>query len=541
MIRSFSLVLSFLFLGAASVHAQFIRNIIPSSDTAVTLDSSNLPIVGIYTYLTAIPDEPKIKAFMGIVDNGYNAINHFTDTNYAYYNYIGIEKRGSISQTWLWPQKSYNIETRDSLGNDNNVVMMGMPKESDWVLYGPYDDHTLMRNVLTYQLARQMGYWAPRTKYCELALMDFLSWNYKGVYVMMEKIKRDNNRVNISKLDSNDLAGDSLTGGYIIAVDKNINKPDSGWFSSHPLDTNVFFTYKYPSGTDIKPQQRDYIQAYVDSFENATSGPNFADPVTGFRKYIEPVSFMDFFFIQELSKNIDAYKRSAWMYKDKKSKGGKLIAGPHWDYNSAYGAALCGFDVDTGWTYPMTCWVNASFPVPFWWKRFLQDSIYTRDMKCRWIQLRSTVLDTTNIFHAMDSIAQYVAPASVRQFTQNNISDNIYSATDTLKQWFRKRLTWLDAHMPGNCWNMAVAENESLENSIGIYPNPSSNGEFMVNGLLYPAQLDVYNMVGEKIYSFSSKEVKETIRLGKIPGGIYFLKVDNGRSAVTRKLVVAGF
>ena len=62
-----------------------------------------------------------------------------------------------------------------------------------------FDDRTLMRNVITYDLARDMGYWAPRTKFCELILNDFLFWNYKGIYVMMEKIKRDNNRVDIAK------------------------------------------------------------------------------------------------------------------------------------------------------------------------------------------------------------------------------------------------------------------------------------------------------------------------------------------------------
>jgi len=188
------------------------------SHAQVTLDSTNLPIVGIFTYFTAIPDTPKIRALMGIIDNGYNVTNHISDTNYTFYGNIGIEQRGSISQQWWYWQKSYGLETRDSLGNDSSAIILNMPKESDWVLYSPYDDRTLMRNVLTYDLARQMGYYASRTRYCELMLMDFLTWNYKGVYVMMEKIKRDHNRVDIAKLDADDNAGDSLTGGYIIAV-----------------------------------------------------------------------------------------------------------------------------------------------------------------------------------------------------------------------------------------------------------------------------------------------------------------------------------
>jgi len=196
---------------------------------AVVLDSTNLPIIAIYTAFQSIADEPKITADMAIIDKGYNLYNKPTDKNYTYYGKIGIEKRGSISQ--LWAQNSYAIETRDSLGNDLDFPLMGMPAESDWVLYGPYNEYTLLKNVLTYDLARKMGYWAPRTKHCELLLNTFINWHYKGVYVMMEKIKRDKNRVDISKLDSIDNNGDQLTGGYIIAVDKNIWAADSGWFS----------------------------------------------------------------------------------------------------------------------------------------------------------------------------------------------------------------------------------------------------------------------------------------------------------------------
>ncbi len=189
----------------------------------VELDSTNLPIVGIYTYFTPIPDSPKIDAFMGIIDNGYNVYNHVTDTNYTYCGNIGIEQRGSISNQWWFFQKSFGLETRDIFGNDSSAVILGMPMETDWILYSPYDDRTLMRNVITYELARQMGYWAPRTKFCELLINDFLAWDYQGVYVMMEKIKRDNNRVDIAKLDADENTGDDLTGGYIFAVDKNIN------------------------------------------------------------------------------------------------------------------------------------------------------------------------------------------------------------------------------------------------------------------------------------------------------------------------------
>lgn len=523
-----SVFLFFLFLTLSAVEG-----------SAQTLDSTNLPIVFINTNFQSIPDEPKITAGMAIIDNGYNVTNHVTDTTFTYYGYVGIEQRGSISQQWWWTQKSYAFETRTSLGLDTNVVIMNMPIESDWVLYGPFNEATLMKNVLTYQLVRELGYYVTRTKYCEMMLKTGFFWDYNGIYVMMEKIKRDNNRVDISKLDLDDNAGDSLTGGYIFAVDRNINVQDSGWKSQK--DTAVFFTYKYPKAVDMTPQQKNYIQQYVDSFETVMQGPNFANPTTGFRKYIEPVSFMDFFFLQELSKNVDAYKRSAYLYKDKNSVDSRLHAGPHWDYNSAYKVAIGGcepFDSDTGWVYDMTCWIHGTnFPVPFWWKRMLQDTVYARDLKCRWTQLRSTTLSNAHIFYLMDSISNYISTASTRHYTKFGIAGNLQVQVDSLKDWITARLAWLDANMPGNCWNAGV--NESVfENSFSVYPNPSADGEFTISNSISPAyDLKIYNSLGWLIFQKNINSRSETISL-YAPAGIYYLKAQDGNLSFAQKILL---
>lgn len=519
---------------------------------AQTLTSSNLPIVFINTNFQSIPNEPKINAGMAILDKGYNQTNYVTDTVYTYYGNIGIEQRGSISQQWWWTQKSYAVETRNAQNLDTDVVILGMPKESDWVLYGPFNEATLMKNVLTYQLVRELGYYVTRTKYCEMMLKTGFNWNYNGIYVMMEKIKRDKNRVDIAKLDLDDNAGDSLTGGYIVAVDRNINVQDSGWFSSHPQNPNVFFTYKYPKGDEITPQQTAYIQAYVDSFENSVSSPNFADPSTGFRKFIEPTSFMDFFFIQELSKNIDAYKRSSYLYKDKNSKDPRFYAAPHWDYNSAWKVALGGcepFDADTGWTYDMTCWIHGSnYPVPFWWKRLLQDTTYTRDLKCRWIQLRTTTLSTANIYNIIDSIKNYISTASVRHYQKFGITTNFQTNVNDLKSWISARLAWLDANMPGNCWNMNVSDT-SLENYFSVYPNPTQ-GKFQVSSLRagqaglksQPSRVELYNTMGELIFSSTIRPPDHwtiTVDISNQPNGVYLLKVETENTVFTKKIVHA--
>jgi hypothetical protein len=160
----------------------------------VELTSSNLPIVVIETGGIDIPDDPKIPAVMGIIRGG-GMRNTLTDPFTDYHGPIGIELRGTSSLAY--DQKQYAVETRDSLGDEREVVLMEFPEESDWILYAPYVDKSLMRNVLLYNTAREMGRYASRTRFCELVI----DGKYQGVYVLMEKIKRDRNRVNISKLD----------------------------------------------------------------------------------------------------------------------------------------------------------------------------------------------------------------------------------------------------------------------------------------------------------------------------------------------------
>ncbi len=556
--RIFLLFITFLLSVKGGFSQQDLRKLLKNNikgglnATAATiiLDSTNLPIVALklpflWPPWDPIPDTPKVTVDMGIIDNGYNAINHITDSINDYLGKIGIEKRGSISQAFWYLQKSYGLETRDTLGNDLNVSILGMPSEHDWILYAPFDDHSFMRNVLVYQLGREMGYWTPRTKFCEVQFYDW-AWqpDYRGLYVMMEKIKRDKNRVDISKLDTNENSGDNLTGGYIFAVDKNIWAQDSGWAS--PKDTNVFFSYKYPKQDDITSQQKAYIQQYVDSFETVLLTSNFSNPSTGFRKYAEPNSFIDYFIMQEFTKNIDAFRRSGYLYKDKYSKGGKLIAGPMWDYNSSlYNAQICTFEQDTGWAYQTTCWITTSYHVPFWWGRMLQDTVYSHDLKCRWMQLRNSTLDTAHIFHLIDSMNNYIREASVRHFAKFDSTDTLQPNVDSLKWWITKRLAWLDANMPGNCFNFSVNEVLSFENSLRVFPNPSS-GQLNVQFDMEAGRklkFELTNVYGQTIKVPEEQRYREgrnsfEMDLSEFPAGIYFLKASGPGVSAAKKIIL---
>ena len=444
----------------------------------VIFTTFNLPIVVINTNGQNIADDPRITCDMGIINNGTGVINSLNDSFNDYDGKISIEYRGSSSQSF--PKKSYALETQDINGNNNNVSLLGMPVENDWILYAPYSDKSLMRNFLTFNLGEKMGNYSPRTVYCELVVNGY----YKGVYVLMEKIKRDNNRVDIAKLDSNDIAGDSLTGGYIIKIDKYTGGGGDNWLSDFPNigGGSLYIQYHYPEASVMLSEQLDYIEHYIDSFEYALNGVNFSDTSIGYSKYIDVNSFIDLYIMNELSKNIDGYRLSTYMYKDRDDNGGKLTMGPYWDYNLAYGNAdYCEGGLTAGWEVDGdggACgWNN-----PFWFERLLDDTTYQNRLKCRWEYLRDRSFHEDSIFNFIDSIALYLDDAQQRNFQKwdvlgTYIWPNFYIGNTYqdelifIKTWLSGRLAWIDNNIVGNC-NPLINSDELI--------NSSNNSRYLI-------------------------------------------------------------
>ncbi len=448
----------------------------------VTLTSSNLPIISINTNGQQIPDEPKINATMGIINNAGGERNNVTDPFNEYEGNIGIEIRGQSSQ--MFPMKSYSIELRDDNGDDMDKSLFGLPKESDWVLYAPYTDKTLMRNFLAYTMSNSLGHWAAHCRFVEVVL----NGEYIGIYVFMEKIKRDKGRVNIAKLGSDDNDGDNVTGGYIFSIDKNAN----AWFSTHrppnAPSASIQYSYVYPKPEDITQQQSDYIKSYVDNFEDVLAGSNFQDTINGFRKFADENSFIDYFIVNEISRNVDAYRLSSFFNKDRNSINGKIIAGPVWDYDLAFrNADYCNGSSISGWAYQFnyTC-ADDYWQIPFWWDKFMQDTAFKAHLLCRWKNVRAGVLSIDNINHLVDSVYALVSEAQQRHFTQwpvlgiyvwpnpQPIPASYNEEINTLKSWIAGRLIWIDTNLEqkGICADPVPA---STDFEMHVWPNPVVN------------------------------------------------------------------
>lgn len=512
----------------------------------VSFFSSNLPIVVVNTGTQSIPSGNKITAQMGIIYNGVSATNYVNNPYNNYNGNIGIELRGQSSLTF--PQKQYGLETRDAIGNNLDVSLLGMPPENDWILYAPYNDKSLMRNVITYDLSRKMGRWASRGKLCELVLNGV----YQGVYVLQEKIKRDTARVNISKLNPADTLGVDITGGYII----NIDKDPASWYSSvlpnNSLNNQkIRFSCYYPDTVAIMKKQRKYIKDYVDSFEVALNGPNFQDPLIGYAKYISVKSFVDFFIINELSRNVDGYRLSTYLHKEKITKGGQLKLGPVWDFNLAFrNANYCSGSNTSGWAYQFNsvCGYD-TWQIPFWWDKLVQDTTFKNKLYCRYTELRSTLLDTVQIFHVMDSISALVNQAQVRHFKRFCVLGTYVWPNPTpfaktyqeevrlMKNWIKNRLTWMDANMysHGVCPVLTSLpyDHDQLEPQVKLYPNPVDQNAVITLNVLKEGiyKLDIYDVTGKLVKhitadQFETDEYQFYLNdLGNLKSGMYLLRI----------------
>lgn len=435
-----------------------------SSETDVVLTESNLPIVIINTFDVEIPDDPKIEAHMGIIWNGEGQINHVTDPFNDYDGMIGIETRGHSSQ--MFPKKSYGFETRDESGEDMDVPLLGLPEESDWVLYAPYTDKSMLRNVMTFYMGSLMGdSYGSRTIFCELIINN----DYWGVYVLMEKIKKSDYRVDINSLKPDEVSGDAVTGGYILTVDwedEGFTLGRDGWMSapdpSYPDAKDITFQYYYPEPDKIVDAQRNYIKSYVTSAERVLIGSEFSNPATGWNKYFDAPSFVDFMLLNEISKEVDKYRYSQFFYKQKDSDGGKLHAGPAWDFNLGYGNVNYWDPGIHTWGWVYTDVQPVSWSIIYFWKRLMEDPYFRNLARTRWNTLRSGPLATANLEAAVDSLVLLLNDAQVRNYERWPIlgqyiwpnydwENNTYEdEVEYFENFLVNRLQWMDQNLQGS-------------------------------------------------------------------------------------------
>jgi hypothetical protein len=394
--------------------------------------SSNLPIVIVDTAGFNIDTEnnpgvdyalrPVSSAFIDTNDTGRATVTDLAD----FAGRGGLRVRGDSSASdWMaasWARQ-YSFETWDENDSNLNVSILGYPPESKWILHVPFDDKSLMRNVLAYKWSNAMGNYASRTKYVELFLNkdgDNVSMeDYWGIYILMEKIKVDDGRVDIAKLGSTDINEPEISGGYIIKHDKNaLGDPT---FTTTQNKTGAF-QYQDPTVDELTAGQKAWIKGYLNQFETALYGAGYNEPVNGYARYMDVNTFIDFFWMVEITKQVDSYSYSTYMHKD---RNGKLKMGPVWDFNIAFGNAgptpgLSWYTASQretqGWYYSG---LGGGGETNVWYNRLRTDADYNIKCADRWFGLREDRFNDANVVADIDSCYNLLsAEAASRHFNR---------------------------------------------------------------------------------------------------------------------------
>ena len=454
--KSFLLLFFFLFLCQVSFAQQTILN------------DSNLPIMVISTDIdpdtnapTDIPDEPKVLGSMQLIYRPDGSRNYLTDsTNESFLNYkgrIGIELRGSSSQAL--DKKPYGFTTLLQDGDsNNNVSLLGMPSENDWVLNSLAYDPSMVRDYLSYTLASNMGNYAPRVQYIEV----IVNGDYKGVYFLTEKVKRDSDRVNLKKIADDDNDFPDITGGYMIKADKTTGGDEIAWTMPNYGGWDTNFLHHYPKTEDITSAQANYIETIFYNLADQTNPAN-TSIIDGYPSMIDIPSFVDYILMAEIASNPDAYQFSTYFHKD---RGGKLRAGPIWDYNLSFGNDLFVFGFDRSF---FDVWqLDFENRGAKFWRDLFQDETFNCYLAKRWFELTGAnqTLSYLTISNLIDGYVALLSESKARELQRwppqegwPTVADQAENIIE-MKQWIQERINWMSTNIgsSSNCMDVSVPD-----------------------------------------------------------------------------------
>lgn len=367
------------------------------------------------------------------IDKVYTDGESFTST-------AGIRGRGN--STWGMPKKPYRIKL------DNKASLLGMSNDKDWALLANYSDKTLLRNITAFEISRIADMsWTPAS----VSVDFYLNGVYQGVYSLTEHVKVSKDRLDMNLVSSSDNSGEALTGGYFLELDFHYDEPYK--FKTDFKQLPIMF--KDPDAPTT--QQYDYVKNYFNKAESTLYSDNFKDAEEGYRKHIDMESFINYYIVQELAKNVDGNMRGSCYLAIRRN--GKIEQPLVWDFDIAFGnanhitweqgASSVGWD---GW-YLKTC-------AP-WFDRFFEDPTFVSALKKRWNELKPE-LDQIPSF--IKQRAAKLDEAQKRNFGSKtsggagwNINEKIWPSDvdrgsyqgeiDFLVTFVEKRIDWLNTNI----------------------------------------------------------------------------------------------
>ena len=344
---------------------------------------------------------------------------------------MGIRGRGN--STWGWPKKPWKVKL------DEKASLLGMPADKEWALLANYSDRTLMRNIVALKISEICGFkWTPRLRSVEV----YLNNEYQGVYTLCEHKKVSSDRVDIDVADESDAPEE---GGYYLEMEENLDETTCWW-------TGMGVPMMFSDPEVPTPAQLEYVKNLFADFEACLYSSDLADPVKGYAGYIDVDSFINYYIIQELTKNIDGNLRKSSFITIE--AGGKIEMYHVWDFDLSLGD--CGYFDGTIGNGPEGFWIkdytSGSWRGDNWFNRMMKDPAFVARLKERWNELMPELSKITDF---IEEQAIVLDKAQERNFKKWGINASVdwvkfpslgsyEKEVDYLKYFYSERLGWLD-------------------------------------------------------------------------------------------------
>ncbi len=356
----------------------------------------------------------------------------------------GLRRRALLalaSATAPGRKGGYRVEHVDDSGESTSVEFLGLPAGSNWRLHGStVFDRAQLRSAVLFDVAREVGLIAPRTRHCEVYVTPYgqllKAADYAGLYTLMEMPAIGEHRVPITRVSRDDIAEPEITGGYLFRFDQSRAGEDGLQIGEQTL------LFGDPIEDEIVPHQLAWVRAHFRAFDAALMSDSYTDPETGYPSYIDVPSWIDYHLLNTFAKNVVAFRVGAYFHKD---RGQKIVMGPLWELDQSLDSTDGRDDDPASWSDEGA---TDYFGAP-WWSRLFEDPAFAAEYARRWHELRAGSLSTAAFAARVDALADSIREAQARDSArwQTTPPPEWEEDVERIKEWSSLRASWIDSQL----------------------------------------------------------------------------------------------